>query len=221
MPAIAIVGSGAGLGLSIAKVFGRHGFDVALIARNEEKLGGFTARLATDGVKAVGFPADVTDPQALVGALNRAADQFGGIDVLEFSVPPVDFVEALDVTVANVRPQMECVCYGAITATQAVLPAMVAAGTGTLLFTTGASSVVPRAAFGSAGIAGAALRNWVLNLHEALGEKGVYVGHVAIGAWIEGTPAPAGVVTMHPDDIAAVYWNLYTTRDQAERLVTA
>jgi short-subunit dehydrogenase len=35
MPAIAIVGAGPGLGLSIAKVFGSHGFDIALISRTQ------------------------------------------------------------------------------------------------------------------------------------------------------------------------------------------
>lgn len=33
MPTVAIVGAGSGLGLSIAKVFGRNGFSVALVAR--------------------------------------------------------------------------------------------------------------------------------------------------------------------------------------------
>lgn len=221
MSAIAIVGAGPGLGLSIARVFGRHGFDVALIARNEEKLGGFTASLDADGIKAAGFAADAADQTALASAMDRAAARFGGVDVLEFSVPPAGFVAALDVTVANLRPQFECICYGAVTATRAVLPAMLAAGTGTLLFTTGASSVTPRPVFGSAGAAGAALRNWALNLNSSLAGQGVYAGHVAIGAWIAGTPGPADAPRLEPDDIAGIYWDMHTARDRAEYLVTA
>ena len=34
MPAIALVAAGARLGLSLGKIFGGHGFDVALIARS-------------------------------------------------------------------------------------------------------------------------------------------------------------------------------------------
>jgi len=221
MSSITIVGAGAGLGLSIAKLFGRHGFDVALIARNEERLAGFTASLEAAGIKAAGFAADASDQTALASAMERAAERFGGIDVLEFSVPAAGIMAALDVTVENLRPQFERICYGAVTATRAVLPAMLAAGTGTLLFTTGASSVTPRLAFGNAGAAGAALRNWALNLNSALADKGVYAGHVAIGAWISGTPGPTDAPRLEPDDIARVYWDLHTARDRAEHLITA
>ena len=55
-----------------------------------------------------------------------------------------------------------------------MLPSMLAAGTGTLLYTTGASSVTPAPVFVSAGMAGAALRKWALTLNGALAGKGVY-----------------------------------------------
>src|SRR5580692_1958380 len=101
MSAIAIVGAGPGLGLSTAKVFGGHGFDVALIARNEKKLDGFTASLEADGIKAAGFAADAADQTELASAVERAAARFGGIDVLVFSVGPAGIISALDVTVEN------------------------------------------------------------------------------------------------------------------------
>jgi len=165
MPAIALVAAGARLGLSLGKTFGGHGFDVALIARSTERLDELTEKLAAEGVTAAGFPADVTDRSALTAALNSAAESFGGIDVLHYSSPGAGTTEtlrstgALDVTVDNLRPQVESTCYGAITATRAVLPAMLAAGAGTLLYTTGASSVTPAPVFVSAGMAGAVYAN--------------------------------------------------------------
>jgi NADP-dependent 3-hydroxy acid dehydrogenase YdfG len=223
MPAVAIVGAGNRLGLSLARVFGQHGFGVALIARNEDRLGALTTWLEAEDVKAAAFPADVMDRPALTAALDRAAAHFGGIDVLEFSPTPGEGAVAgvLDVTVENLQPLVERFCYGAVAATRAVLPAMLAAGAGTLLFTTGASSVRPTARFGNAGPPQAALRNWVLNLNGALADKGIYAGHVAIGVWISGTPhAPEGAAMMNPDDIARIYWDLHTTRSQAEYLIT-
>lgn len=228
MPAIALVAAGARLGLSLGKIFGGHGFDVALIARSKERLGGLTERLAAEGITSAGFPADVTDRPALAAALDNAAGRFGGIDVLHYSAPAARSGEAvrdtgaLDVTVDNLRPQIESICYGAITATRAVLPAMLTAGTGTLLYTTGASSVTPTPVFASAGIAGAALRGWALRLNGALADKGIYAGHVAIGAWIAGTPgAPEGVSLKEPDDIAHLCWDLHTGRKPAEHLISA
>src|SRR6266536_1960671 len=198
MPAIALVTAGARLGLSLGKIFGGHGFDVALIARSKERLGELTEKLAADGVTAAGFPADVTDRPALAAALDSAAGRFGGIDVLHYSSP------------------------GASIATRAVLPAMLAAGTGTLLYTTGASSVTPAPVFVSAGMAGAALRKWALTLNGALAGRGIYAGHVAIGTWIAGTPgAPEGAPLKEPDNIARLYWDLHTGREPAEHLVSA
>ncbi|MFE3191955.1 SDR family NAD(P)-dependent oxidoreductase [Nocardia sp. NPDC059240] len=226
MPVIALVAAGARLGLSIGKKFGAHGFDVALIARSEERLGELVGKLTAEGVEAAGFSADVMDRSALTSALGAAVERFDRIDVLHYSAPHVPvggggMAGVLDVSVENLRPQIEASCYGAITATRAVLPAMMQAGTGTLLYTTGASSVSPTPWAGAAGAAGAALRNWALNLNEALAAQGIYVGHVALGAWLAGTPgAPADASLVEPDDIAAVHWGMYANRFPGERLIT-
>ena len=228
MPAIMLVAAGSRLGLSLGKIFGSHGFDVALVSRSKERLDELTEKLAAEGVTAAGFPADVTDRSALAAALDSAAGKFGRIDVLHYSSPGAGTTEtlrgtgALDVTVDNLRPQVESICYGAITATRAVLPAMLAVGTGTLLYTTGASSVTPAPVFASAGMARAALRKWALTLNRALADKGVYAGHVAIGTWIAGTPgAPEGTPLKEPDDIARLYWDLHTGREPAEHIISA
>ena len=228
MPAIALVAAGSRLGLSLGKLFGGHGFDVALIARSQERLDELTGKLAAEGVTAAAFPADVTDRPSLAAALGSAAERFGRIDVLHYASPGAGSTETLrctgplDVTVDNLQPQLECTCYGAITATRAVLPAMLEAGTGTLLYTTGGSSVTPAPVFVSAGMAGAALRKWALTLNGALVGSGIYAGHVAIGTWIAGTPgAPAGAPLTNPDDIARRYWDLHTCREPAEHLITA
>jgi short-subunit dehydrogenase len=224
MPTIALVAAGTRLGLSLGRVFGRQGFDVALIARSEQRLGELVAKLAEEGVQAAGFPADVTDRPALTVALDGAAAQFGSIDVLHYSSVPVGdtwMTGALDVTVENLRPQVESMCYSAISATRAVLPAMMRRGSGTVLYTTGASSVTPTPWAATAGAAGAALRNWSLTLNGALDAKDIYVGHVAIGAWIAGTPdTPDDASPIEPDTIAQVYWDLHVARSPAERVIT-
>jgi NAD(P)-dependent dehydrogenase (short-subunit alcohol dehydrogenase family) len=228
MPAIALVAAGERLGLSLGKIFGGHGFDVALIARSTQRLGELAGKLAADGVTAAGFPADVTDRPALAAALESAAERFGRIDVLHYSSPGAGTIEALrgtgplDVTVDNLQPQIDNICYGAITATRAVLPAMLAAGTGSLLYTTGASSVTPAPVFVSAGMAGAALRKWAVTLNVELAGSGVYAGHVAIGTWIAGTPgAPDDAPLSEPDDIARLYWDLHTHRQPADHHISA
>lgn len=99
MPSIAIIGAGAGMGLAIARTFGSRGFDVALIARNRDKLDDLVGRLDAEGITAAAFPADVLDHDALTQALKGAATRFGGIDVLEYS--PAGNVESTTLTVPS------------------------------------------------------------------------------------------------------------------------
>jgi len=219
MPTLAIVGAGPGLGRSIARRFGSEGFRVALLSRTQAKLDQLAAELGADGIEAAGFAADVFDRASIAAALDAATERFGAIDVLEYSPAPqagatkLAPVPAPEVTVESIQPQIEFYVYGAVTAVQQVLPGMLERGSGTLLFTTGASSVLPFPPFGNIGIAGGALRDWVLNLHAALGERGIYAAHVPLATFI-GSGGPE----TQPDTIAEVYWDLYTERDVPERL---
>ncbi|WP_433476400.1 SDR family NAD(P)-dependent oxidoreductase [Spirillospora sp. CA-142024] len=221
MPTIAIVGAGPGMGLSIAKAFGGHGFEVALIARSKDKLDTLVARLAESGITAEGFPADVSDRTELTAALSQAAERFGAIDVLEYSPHSgLTMVDPPDVTVDNLQPAIEQLLYGAVAATQAVLPGMLAAGSGTLLYTTGGGAINPYPMLATLNTAQAALRNWVINLHNTLAEQGVHAATVAINLLPSAT-APEGVPHADPDDIAQLYWDLHTRRDRPEQLVSA
>ena len=117
------------------------------------------------------------------------------------------------------QEQIEFQFYGAIAATSAVLPAMQQAGAGTLLFTTGAGSVDPVPPVGNVNAAAAALRNWAINLNKELAGTGVYAAHVAIGVNINVSAIP-GFPTAPAEDIAAVYWELHNTREDAEHIFT-
>ncbi|MET9090044.1 SDR family NAD(P)-dependent oxidoreductase [Streptomyces sp. NPDC004237] len=220
MPNITIVGAGPRLGLAIARTFGSRGFDVALIARDREKIERLVGTLATDGISAAAFPADVLDRDALVQALKGAAEEFGGIDVLEYSPAAASSAGTLtsptETDPSHVQREMEFQFYGAIAATKAVLPAMRETGTGTLLYTTGAGSVVhvPKAV--NVGTAAAALRNWAINLHKELAGTGIQAAHVALDVTID-TPTFYGQPKAPADQISPLYWDLHATyRDKAE-----
>jgi len=225
MPTIAIIGAGPGLGLAIARKFGSEGFSVALISRTQQKLDTLVDTLAAEGITAAGFPADVLDRSSLTAALAAATERFGTIDVLEYS--PADAtsgstasVDVRETTPENVQPQIEYYLYGAMAATAAVLPAMREAGAGTIIVTTGAGSIYPVPMFGNVTAGGAALRNWALNLGNALDadNSGVHVAHVAIGVWIT-DQAPEGVDSMTADEIAPRYWNLVQGRTDHELVI--
>ncbi|GAA1541892.1 SDR family NAD(P)-dependent oxidoreductase [Dactylosporangium maewongense] len=221
MPTIAIVGAGPGLGLSIAKVFGGHGFDVALISRSKDKLDVLVAELNAVGITAEGFPADAADAAQVTAALQHAITRFGRIDVLEYSPHAgLTMTAPKDVTLESLRQPIDSLLYGAVAAVQAVLPAMIVAGSGTVLFTTGGGAINPYPMLADVNIAQAGQRNWAINLHNTLADQGVYVASVAIDLMI-GTQAPDGVPYRAPDEIALDYWTLHTTRTQAEHFIGA
>ena len=83
-PVILITGASQGIGAAIAKVFARElrGVRLALVARNERKLGAVARACAKLGAKAQIYPADVSN-EADVAALAKAVTaEFGGVDVL-------------------------------------------------------------------------------------------------------------------------------------------
>ena len=216
MPAIAIIGAGPGMGLAIARTFGAQGFNVALLSRNPGKQQETIATLAKEGIEAEAFETNVLDAASIGAGLAAAKKRFGSIDVLEYSPsdPTISVKPLLQLTPESIQAAVDFYLYGALAAVQAVLPDMQAQGNGTILITTGASSVFPHLAnntYANVAIATAALRAYVHALHVALAPTGVQAGHVAIGAWIGKQPGAT------PEAIAPLYWKLHTERDQVEK----
>ncbi|HEY3629269.1 MAG TPA: SDR family NAD(P)-dependent oxidoreductase [Jatrophihabitantaceae bacterium] len=224
MSTIAIFGAGPALGLSVARRFGREGFTVALVARDQGHLDALVAELADDGVDAAGFPADLTDRAATLDAASAIEARFGSIDVLEYSpAGESDLHKApSEVDVATMGPLLDGFTLTPVALATRVLPAMVERGSGGLLFALGAAAKHPNASLAPAGIAQAGLRNYVHTLHDELAPKNVYVGALIIGALIEGSAAHRNaaawgdVPVVTATDLADRYWDLYLKRDRIE-----
>ncbi len=214
MPVIAILGAGPGMGLAIAKTFGAHGYRVALLSRHPAKQEPLVAELARHGIISAAFRADARDRGSVASGFEAVKQRLGSIDVLEFS--PVDRTMPLpavtELTRENVRVWIDLYVHGAVAAVNQVLPDMLARHSGTILFTTGASSVLPVPRCGPVGAAMAWLRNWAHALHAAVAPKGVQVGHVAIGDFVGRRPGAT------PDAIAPLYWELHTHRHEIEKV---
>ncbi|CAH0260787.1 Sulfoquinovose 1-dehydrogenase [Peribacillus sp. Bi96] len=217
MKTIAIIGAGPGLGLAIAKKFGSEQFNVALIARNKEKLSAMVKELKGLNIEAKYYLADLRNLEQLKQALEAAKTDFHNIDVLEFSPysGPESFIPTLDVTAENVTEQINYYLLPAIEAVQSVLPGMQQKSAGAILFTTGITSMHPIPQLGNAGIVMSGIRNYATNLHNILKEQGIYVGHLSIATLIE--PGTEG----DPDLIADVWYNQYATQPYFEAVYPA
>jgi len=215
MKNIVIVGAGPGLGMSIAKKFGKNGFRIALIARNEEKLNQLVIELEQLGIEAASFQADILNKAQISLAFATIKEKYGFIDVVEYSpTPSIDTVTtALDVTEENALYQFQFNVLGAISSIREVLPDMLDKQSGALLFTTGGAAVNPVPMMGNVGIAVSGLRNYIFNLNSELKDKGIYAGHISIGIWMQPN---SGV----QDKIADIWYDMYTKRDRVEEFIT-
>jgi short-subunit dehydrogenase len=205
---LVIVGAGPGLGLSVAKRFGREGFAVGLISRTESRLAELQAQLQLDGITAAGAAADIRDSDALAGAIERLAGELGAVEVLGYSpLPAPEFMRPLlETTVDDVRGSLQFSALGAVAATQAVLGPMREAGRGTILFTTGGMAVTPSPARAGVSISFAAEVAYARMLHEVLRDEGIHVAHTAVAGRI----APGA--DAEPEDVAEVLWTHHVDR---------
>ncbi|GAA1612319.1 SDR family NAD(P)-dependent oxidoreductase [Nonomuraea maheshkhaliensis] len=212
---LVIVGAGPGLGMGVARAFGRHGFQVGLIARSKDTLDALVGDLARLGVTAAAFPADIRDRDALADALTRVGEALGPVDVLEYSPSPTGpITHAAQTTVTSAAAQFELHVLGAVTAVGQVLPQMRARGEGTLLLTTGVSSTIAAPFLANVGLAMAGLRNWAHALHAELRPQGIHAATVTIASGV----IPGDEVA-DPDAIGARYYSLYRQRDRAEEVI--
>ncbi|KQU28515.1 MULTISPECIES: SDR family NAD(P)-dependent oxidoreductase [unclassified Rhodococcus (in: high G+C Gram-positive bacteria)] len=209
MTTIAIIGAGEGLGTAVARRFGREGFAVALISRNQDNVDRIATTLAAEGFTAKGFAANVRDAAALTSALDSAAEELGTVEVLQYSpVPAKEFMKpVLETSAEDLAGPVEFSIYGPVTAVNHVLPGMRTLGRGTLLFVNGSSAVRPGATVAGTSIAFAGESAYAQLLHDALSPEGLHVGQLIIPRGIGG-----GEPSHEPEAIAQSLWDIHTTR---------
>jgi len=207
VPVIAIVGAGPGLGAAVARKFGREGFSVALISRDQSKLDAMAAELESDGVTARGYAADARIPAQLEDALLNAAAELGPISVLQYSpLPSRDYLKpVLDLTPELALEALQFSALGLIRAARTVLPATREAQAGSVILINGGTSVKARAGFAGTSVAFPAESAYGEMLHDALDAEGVRVSQLVIPGGIPQLELPNGI-----DDVAERIWGLHT-----------
>ena len=231
---LAVFGAGPGFGLALARRFGRAGFRVALVARNPQRLDSLVGQLASDGIEAAGFAAELREHDRLPSIVDAIADRFGPVDVLEYSPGGMNTTDGLapvlEVDPASMSGPLELLLYAPLRLVRAVLPGMLERGDGGILITQAVSAIQPINLAGNFGMVMAATRNYVHNLHTALADRGVYAGTLTVAGLIDRSAVARAVAAnpeltelkaelLNPDDLAETYWDMYTKRDRFEEIV--
>jgi NAD(P)-dependent dehydrogenase (short-subunit alcohol dehydrogenase family) len=124
-----VTGAGSGIGAAIAQALADNGFVLTLLGRREEALQAVRATLTSADAHGV-TAADITDEAALQRALAQAVEQRGPALVLVNNAGQAASQPFLKTDAAHWRTQLDVNLMGAVHATQALLPGMLAAGWG-------------------------------------------------------------------------------------------
>ena len=119
---VVITGGSAGLGLSIAQEFGRHGAKLVIISRSRANLETAVAALKQEQIDAHPIVADVLQIEQISQAVHEIASSFGQIDVWVNNVGRSVRIDLSQATAEHYRELMEVNFISAVNCTLAVLP---------------------------------------------------------------------------------------------------
>lgn len=78
---VVVTGGSAGVGRATVREFARHGADVAVLARGQERIDAACREVEEAGGRALGISVDVSDAEAVEAAADRVERELGPIDV--------------------------------------------------------------------------------------------------------------------------------------------
>lgn len=134
-PVALVSGAGRGIGAAVAHGLASAGWSVALLARSADQLATTAQACAAAGAAVLPVAADVTDPDAVARAVARTVDELGEVSVLVNAAGTIESAETTFAKddVADIWRVIEVNLRGPLLLTHAVLPAMIAAGRGTVI----------------------------------------------------------------------------------------
>jgi len=178
-----IAGVGPGLGREIALAYAREGADVVLCARKTEESEQVASLVRDLGRRAEVVSVDVTDRARCDAAVATAVDVLGGLHILvNNAFHGGDFSRFADADLKRWRRTMDVNFFGALTMTQAAIPALADAGDGRIvMINTMSSTNNIEKAYGAYAASKGALATATRTLALELGEQGIRVNAVHPG----------------------------------------
>lgn len=179
-----IVGVGPGLGAALARRFGAAGHNVAVAARNVEKLGGLVEEIAGAGGRAKAYACDTTSEGDVTSLFAAAEADLGAMDVGIYNASGRARGPIAETTLAEFTDAWERCCLGGFLVGREAARRLGPKGAGSILFT-GATASMKGFPHSSTFAAGKfALRGLAESMARELQPKGVHVAHFNIDGGI-------------------------------------
>ena len=201
-----IVGVGAGLSASLARLFTSQGMKVALTARDIGKLSNLASETGAMTAKC-----DVSEAESVDGMWAEVKDSIGVPNVVVYNPSYRVRGPLVEQDRDEVKKAIMISCYGGFLVAQATVPDMLERGSGTIEFTGASASIkgYPQSASFAMGKFG--LRGLAQSMARELAPQNIHIAHFIIDggikkaenkASVDGKPADA---LLEPDAIAQSY----------------
>ena len=193
-PVILVVGAGPGVSGSVARLFGREGYDASLVGLDEAVLAELGHSLEARGIEAPWRSVDITDAHAFSAAVTSLGETAGRIDVLHFNPSAFRQKSPLDLSPDELAADVTLGVGALLTALQAARPFMSTGGRVTATGSMAADKPWNEAA--SLGVQKAGLRNLIHSIDTTLKPDGIR----AVSVTVRGSLSREGAFT--PDRVA-------------------
>lgn len=197
-----IVGAGAGLSASLARLFASEEMRVALSARKTGKLDALAEEI---GARC--YRCDAGEPDQVTALFESVVADMGVPDVVVYNPSRRVRAPLIELDPAEVDKAIRITCYGGFLVGQAAARLMLERGSGSILFTGASASVkgYPQSATFAMGKFG--LRGLAQSMARELAPKNIHVAHFVIDGGIRGPRHEGGGEDAHldPDAIARTY----------------
>jgi 3-oxoacyl-[acyl-carrier protein] reductase len=210
-----VTGAGSGIGRATALRLASLGAAVGCLGRTAAKVESTALEIRDAGGRAVALQADVTDRDAVAGAVNRLRGELGPVDILVNNAGLAGEGKFVEVTLERWQRVIDSHVLGAFLCTHAVLPGMLAAGWGRVVLVASEAVWLGHTSVQYA-TAKAALIGFTRSLARQVAGEGVLVNAVAPGPvetpmLFDNTPAEIEAERqtvligrfLRPDEIAA------------------
>jgi short-subunit dehydrogenase len=117
-----VTGASSGIGRALAIELARHGVDLVLLARREDRLAEVAQQISQLGRRAICVAGDVTDATVRQSALAAARDQLGGLDILINNAGVAAHGRFADADPGRLRPIVEVNFFAPVEFIRAAIP---------------------------------------------------------------------------------------------------
>lgn len=201
---ILILGAGSGLSRSVARLFGKNGFTMSLVARSENRLKEEVALLQNEGIVSDYYVADLSEQKVLSNVLDKFKSEERLPDVILFNAFANASGGFAEETWDGLKKELDINVGAAFNLLKEMLPIYQKTGKGDLFFTGGGFGITPSPDYIGVSIGKAALRNLIQAAAQEVKGSQVHIATLTVMGIIGGEDPKYA-----PDRIAEEYWKLY------------